>query len=339
MARKVQSKPIVLPTRKICILGTTPSRGLAPFHDPSWEMWTIGPGGSDTPGMRWERIFEVHGPATWPRSFRHHVSQLAKSKDAIPAEYVQHVQALEAWMRIHDAPTPEAFDGYLNLLKSTQPPKVVYTSEPLAGCPANVVYPKEAIFRKYSRMWFTSQISYALALALEENVTDLAIYGIDLESGEEYRSQFIGARHFIDLARLANVTLYLPQGCGLLRDPNPYPDCYETDFALAIMAKLDLLRNSIRDLRSEFEARLTDVGRHEGALSATKDILAGRVADMQAEVQRLEFEHARRSRELSQCIANIHRAEGEMGMADFVFSRFVIHGDDPNAILQHQPPR
>ena len=40
-----------LPAKKIGILGTCPSRMMAPLADPSWEIWTIGPGGKDA--NRW----------------------------------------------------------------------------------------------------------------------------------------------------------------------------------------------------------------------------------------------------------------------------------------------
>ena len=67
--------------KKICIVGTTPSRGMAPFNDPSWEVWTIGPGGRDVPGHRWDRLYEIHGAGrnhTWPIEFAEYLDFLSK---------------------------------------------------------------------------------------------------------------------------------------------------------------------------------------------------------------------------------------------------------------------
>ena len=56
-----------LPTKKIAICGTCPSRTQAPINDPEWEIWTIGPGGKNI--HRWDRLFEIHGTASWPEGF------------------------------------------------------------------------------------------------------------------------------------------------------------------------------------------------------------------------------------------------------------------------------
>ena len=67
--------------KKICIIGTTPSRGMAPFDDPEWEVWTIGPGGRDVPGHRWERLYEIHGAGrnhTWSEDFGEYLEFLSK---------------------------------------------------------------------------------------------------------------------------------------------------------------------------------------------------------------------------------------------------------------------
>ncbi len=176
---------------------------------------------------RWNTLFEVHGNGTWP----------------------------------------EGFAEYLHELKAEKPPKRIFTEEPMPDWPANVVFPRDAMYAKYGRMWFTSSISYAIALALEENVTDLGIFGIDLESGEEYESQFVAARYFIDLARLAGVNLLLPKGCGLLRDPLPYPNAYESNIAMTLASKIEYL--------SQIHGQ--KVAQH-GQLAAEINHLAGEIA-------------------------------------------------------------
>jgi len=231
-----------VPQKKIGILGTCPSRGMAPVNDMSWEFWTIGPGGKNS--HRWERLFEIHGNGTWPDGFR----------------------------------------TYLEELKAVNPPQIIYTEEAMPDWPANVVYPKQALFAKYGKTWFRSQISYALAMALEENVTDLGVWGVDLESGEEYKAQFEGARFFIDLARLAGINVYLPKGCGLLREPNPYPEGWETHLAGLLDSKIQYL----------------------GSIVAEKRGLHGQLA------------------------AEINHIEGEIAMANFLRSVYVLGGADPN---------
>lgn len=212
--------------KKIAVLGTCPSRSLAPVDDLSWEIWTIGPGGKNA--NRWEALFEIHGDGSWPVGFR----------------------------------------DYLEELKQEKPPKRIFTENPMPEWPANVVYPKGEMFAKYGRMWFSSSIAYAVALAIEEGATDLGIYGIDLESGEEYISQFTGAKYFINLARLAGVNIHMPEGCGLLRDPNPYPDAWETHLAATLQAKIDYL-NQVRAEKQQQHATLAaEINQVSGELAA-----------------------------------------------------------------------
>lgn len=317
------------PQKKICIYGTTPSRSLGPWNDPSWDHWTIGPGGSDEPRMPWNRIFELHGPTTWPRAFRHHVHELEKSCNAIPTEFMAHIKALKVLTESNSHALPIAFDGYLDLLKGTKKPKVVYTQKPLEGCEANVVLDLEKLHERYGRVWFTSQISYALALAIDEKATDIGIFGIDLESGEEYRSQFLGARHFIDLARRMGINIVLPQGCGLLRDPHPYPTSYETNLALTSQFKMRHL-NAIRDqAKAEYESTLRDIHMREGALLALRGFRPT-PEGVQPEIDRIAGEVAELQKRLGNLGAQLARIEGEASAFTFINERYVIHGDDPN---------
>ena len=215
-----------VPTRKIAILGTCPSRLHAPLGDLTWDVWTIGPGGKNS--NRWNRLFEIHGNGTWPPGF---------------AEY-------------------------LHELKQVQPPRIIYTEEPMPDWPANQVFPRGSMFAKYGKKWFTSSIAYAQAMALEENVTDLGMWGIDLESGEEYKSQFDGCRYFLDLARLAGVNIYLPQGCGLLRDPMPYPDSFETHLAMTLQAKVEYLQDIAGQKRAQHGQLAAEINHIDGEVAA-----------------------------------------------------------------------
>jgi|ETNvirnome_2_130_1030620.scaffolds.fasta_scaffold04863_2 hypothetical protein len=193
---------------------------------------------------RWERLFELHGEGSWPEGFRF----------------------------------------YLEELKAVLPPRIIYTEAPMPDWPANQVLNRDGLFGKYGRMWFQSQISYALAVAIEEGATSIGIWGIDLEAGEEYRSQFTGAKYFMQLAQLAGIDIVVPEGCGLLRDPNPYPDAWETHLAMTLKSKIDHLEGLKNVKMNQFEQLKTDI--------------AG--------------------------------LTGEIGMAQFLHSLYVISAVDPN---------
>ena len=175
-----------LPEKKILLLGTTPSRLMAPMlNDPTWEVWTMGPGGKDA--NRWNRLFEIHG--TWPEDFKGYLNDLSVVKKPQQVVFMRPIQELmNTWATEHKK-VPD-----------------VYSKEITGNWEAAAVYPKQHIIDKYGRMWLSSTISWCVALALEENVTDLALYGIDLESGEEYITQFHGARHLVDVLSARSAT-------------------------------------------------------------------------------------------------------------------------------------
>src|SRR5262245_29911805 len=51
---------------KIAIVGTAPSsRGLAPFNDPSWQIWVCSPGNMNAV-PRVDAWFEIHSNLLWP---------------------------------------------------------------------------------------------------------------------------------------------------------------------------------------------------------------------------------------------------------------------------------
>jgi len=179
---------------------------------------------------RWERLFEIHGNGRWPDGFRE----------------------------------------YLEELKAVEPPQIIYTEDSMPDWPANVVYPKQQMFEKYGRTWFTSSIVYAVAMALEEGVTDLGLWGIDLESGEEYKHQYTGARHFIDLARLAGVNVYMPDGCGLLREPVPYPQGWETHLAMTLESKMEYLGALVADKTAMHGQLSAEINQLNGEISMAR---------------------------------------------------------------------
>ena len=243
---------------KVCIVGTTPTRGLAPFADPSWQVWTIGPGGRDVPGHRWDRLWEIHGAGqwhTWPADFGKYLDDLSRVEPPKQVVTIRPVKEMVVDWAYQHRKSPE------DLAK-----------EVTGSWAANVVIDREHIIKKYGRMWLSSSFSWALAKALEEKVERIGIYGVDLEAGEEYVSQFAGARHFIDLARALGVVVEMPRWCGLLRDPNPYPDRWETHEALWLINRIGTLKNLAAEKTADLDQTKAEVFRREGAIRALDDI-------------------------------------------------------------------
>lgn len=303
--------PLVAVQKKIAIFGTTPSRMEGPVQDDSgWERWTIGPGGKDA--HNWERLFEVHG--VWPADFRDYLNDLSKVEP--PRQIVTLPQpdnaaetwtsAMARWFHTHGL-EPSVIEGQWKAVKR---------------------YPREAILDRYARrMWFSSSISWLIALAIEEGATDIGLWGIDLESDEERYSQFVGCAHLLDLARMRGVNVHLPNSSGLLRDPAPYPDRNETHLALTFEKKIKWLQNAINTLEPQFDGLRQEAARLEGRLLAWRNPPADIPAAL-AEAEQLLVNHHGR---IGSIAANINQLKGEMNATGFYQKMYVWGHTDPQS--------
>lgn len=295
---------------KVIVLGTTPSRFSAPIADESWKVWTIGPGGKDA--NRWDRLFEIHGSHethSWPEDFKGYLNDLSNVK---PPQ--------EVWMM----DTAEQSMGWWSHRHKKTPSQL--KADITGDWSAVKVIDRDGLFRKYGRMWFSSSISWCIAQAIEEGVTDLWLAGIDLESGEEYISQFVGAKFFITYARLKGINVYMPKGCGLERDPTAYPDRYETEMANAVYARLERGNAMLNGIRAEYDKHLAEQYRIEGRVQMLREI-GGEGPLKTAEA--LEAAYREQIAKVGTAAAQINSLAGEMGAFEFFRHRYVMNLHDP----------
>lgn len=298
-----------IPRKRIAIFGTTPSRLEGPHQDDAgWdERWTIGPGGKDV--HNWERLFEVHGH--WPADFRDYLNDLSKVEPPRQVVTIPRWQnpneswadAIAAWKAEHKL-GPDAIEG---------------------DWKAIVRYPRERVLNRWPRrMWFSSSISWTLALAIEEGATEIGMWGIDLEAGEEYISQFIGCAFMIDVARLLGIDIALPKGCGLMRDPAPYPDRYETAYALYTERKSAWLRFNLNQLEPQFEACGMHLFRKEGECMTLKAMGAPAEAIQKAEQELMQLNGHR-----GQLACQVNQLKGSLDTIEQERRMWVIGIRDP----------
>lgn len=284
-------------TKKIAILGTTPSRFEAPLGDASWEVWTIGPGGREA--NRWDRLYETH--TVWPEDFHEYLNDISKVDE--PRKVMSIV------------PMAERMKHWASRWSGKDPKKFAELMAKIEGdWSSNVVIDREPIFDTYSRMWFSTSICYAIMHVIEDHLdrsrpredwvhdiaalsqtaveisvtpcppeakTVMGLWGIDLESDEEHISQFIGAKHLLDMARFIGIDIILPSGSGLDRDLNPYPDRYETHLSLTFEKKKKLLTNIRAQCEQELDGQRMMLHRTEGALMKLQEVFQQLIANGQ----------------------------------------------------------
>ncbi len=172
MTEQTTSKP-----RKIAVLGSAISSvGLAPIHNPEWEIWACSPANK---GMaRCDVWFELHNLE------------------------VKRREGLSEWLE------------YLKL----QP--FVYMQEQYPDFPGSQKYPLKEMFEKYGPFWWTSQLAYMLALAIQQNPETIGIYGVDMAANSEYNQQRLACQFFIREIINGGINLVVPPESDLL-EPAP----------------------------------------------------------------------------------------------------------------------
>lgn len=144
---------------KLAIVGSGPeSRELAPYNDPSWDIWVFNEATLSDWCIRYTASFQMHTPEFYAA---HNVKQ--------PAYWgwLQEKHGTPVYMQTHDARVPDCR-----------------------------VYPLEDVIRLAGAKYLTSTVSQACALAALKEYEQVYIYGVQM-SGTEYQYQSEGFRFWV----------------------------------------------------------------------------------------------------------------------------------------------
>ena len=309
MNEQTEAGPATAPReKKIAIFGTTPSRMLGPWKDDSgWIRWTIGPGGKDN--HNWERLYEVHH--VWPPDFAGYLCDLSNEKREVRFLDDPH-KLIDRWRRIRKIPDAD-FAKFGDFATGT-------------------VIPRAALEEKYGSIWLSSSISWLMLEAIEEGATDIGLWGIDLESSEEYQAQFFGCKSIMTVASLVGINVHVPQGCALLRDPRPYPARYETNLALNLESKAKYLDALLGQTGGEFDSLRAEVYRNEGRVLLLRE-LSGELSIPPERIQQTERTLIETNAKFSNVQARLQQLHGERGGIEHVRRLWVYNSVDPELTL------
>ena len=199
------------PTRKIALLGSAVSSvGLAPFSDPTWEIWACSP--ANRPIPRWDVWFELHNV---------------------------------------DVKIREGLTEYLDWLKSQ--PKPIFMQAALPDFPTSRAFPLKEMVTKFGPFWWTSQLSYMLAMAIMQEPTPKAIglYGVDMAANSEYNQQRLACQFFIREALNLGISLVVPPESDILEPAPLYGFCESSRQWRKYYARVNELKQRIASLSND----------------------------------------------------------------------------------------
>lgn len=96
----------------------------------------------------------------------------------------------------------------------------IWMTEVVKDIPTSQKLPWEELVEKYGPYFFTSSLSWMMALAIEMNPKEIGLWGVDMASTEEYTDQKLGCQYFATLAIAQGIKVSTPLESDLFR-PNP----------------------------------------------------------------------------------------------------------------------
>lgn len=157
---------------RIAIIGAAPSsRALAPYDDPSWEIWGCSP----------------------------------SNRGELPRVTVWHeLHALADLRSKHWEPWAKPYIEWLRTLP------FVYMQEANDLVPNALVFPKDEIIEKYGRHLLTSSIAWQVAHAMLRGAEEIGLWGIDMSASSEYDYERPGCKLWIEAARSQGIKVTIP---------------------------------------------------------------------------------------------------------------------------------
>ncbi len=228
---KVTIEPPVAPKvepkpLKIALIGTAPSSRMLAPFND--PSWTIW---ACSPGNmnvlpRVDVWFELHGNLHWPEC------------QSYGAPYIE-------WLRRLTIPV---------MMQNTQ------------YVPNAVVFPMEQMVNEFGRDFFTSSFAWMMAKAISDGAKEIALYGIDMASRDEYILQRPGFYFFKHMAESRGIKVSAPNESDIMQPPGLYGYSEVTPFGRKLLARNTELKARLDQMRAERDKLSHNITYLEGAV-------------------------------------------------------------------------
>lgn len=207
---------------------------------------------------------------------------------------------VDVWFELHSNllwPEHESYGKpYIEWLKQQKFP--VYMQDQ-TQVPNATVFPKDELVARFGDDFFTSSFAWMMAMAIQQGATEIALYGIDMASRDEYIRQRPGFFFFRHLARLAGIKVSAPHESDIMQSPALYAYVDSTPFGRKIMAR-----------RQEVSGRISTFDQQIAHATNSKTYLQGALEDLDYfesiwggvsnDMGRLQYENAQLKRRVDE---------------------------------------
>ncbi len=221
--------PVAKAGLKVALIGTAPSsRMLAPYGDPSWQIWACSPGNMGAL-PRVDVWFELHSNLLWP-------------------EHQQYGKPYIDWLKA------QAFPVYM------QDQSLVERA---------TTFPMYELVSEFGRDFYTSSFAWMMAFAMKCGAVEIALYGIDMASRDEYILQRPGFYYFRHQAEKRGIKVSAPHESDIMQSPPLYAYVDSTPLGRKITAR----KTEVQGRVSQFDQQITQATHNKTYLQgALEDI-------------------------------------------------------------------
>lgn len=172
----------------------------------------------------------------------------------------------DLWFELHNIEVKkrEGLSEYLEWLK-TRPFKIFMQAAP-PEFPNSLEFPLKEMVGKYGPFWWTSQLSYMLAMAIEQKPKAIALYGVDMAANSEYNQQRLACQYFIQMALKQDIGLVVPPESDILEPAPLYGYCESSRQWRKYYARQNELKSRVANLDAELHAKQQERTHLVGAL-------------------------------------------------------------------------
>lgn len=270
------SSPPLYKFRKICILGFTEHRKLAPYNGPGaeeWGIWGLNDLYIDIPEVPNERVrwFQLH---TWME-----VQKWASRP------------ATERPLDLNGGPPHPRDPNHIAWLATHSQHIPVFVRQRRPEIPLAYEFPYQMVFEFFARrlkgydrnVYFTNSISYMIGLAIMELIdpdtgfavegAELGVWGVDMmmsgDAGSEYSYQRPSVEYLLGYAQGAGIQVHVPIESDLLKTAYPYGD----EVGAMYRARLQAHRKELSRRRGEVTEQLQALQSGHVELSGAINVL------------------------------------------------------------------
>jgi hypothetical protein len=173
----------------------------------------------------------------------------------------------DAWFEIHSNllfPECAAYGvPYVEWLKKQTFP--IYMQDQ-RYVPNAIALPLQELVAEFGKFFFTSTFAYMIAMGIKAGAKEIALFGIDMASKDEYILQRPGGHYFMQKAAERGITVSVPYESDLAQAPELYGYGSSTPFGRKIQVRKQELESRIAAMKAERDRLHHVISHMEGAL-------------------------------------------------------------------------